>query len=246
MVKEKYESDKQCYSLHFYYSTTCLLLYRTFNVNLWLFIKVKIPNAILLAHKSNLFELTGQINLYQELPLCQYFKNNQQDDKQRSASKNSDEGTGTDNCHVIFQVPDTVSYILSENSGCSTSTMCINVFLHIHILLFPFKCSYMQIQNSHNYLHINNLMETKLKGTVLITEKRLTCAWGGFHRMFLRGAGVKPDVPAGLFFSSSTTPLGSSLSLATRFFSCQPTYSRKHPKSYSHFQEPGRFRVNNC
>lgn len=46
--------------------------------------------------------------------------------------------------------------------------------------------------------------------------------------MFLSGAGVKPDVPAGLFFSSSATPLGSSLSLATRFFSCQPTCSRKH------------------
>lgn len=52
------------------------------------------------------------------------------------------------------------------------------------------------------------------------------CTWGtgGFQRMFFSGAGVKPVVPVGLFFRSSTTPLGSSLSLKTRFFSCQPTW----------------------
>lgn len=52
------------------------------------------------------------------------------------------------------------------------------------------------------------------------------CTWGtgGFQRMFFSGAGVKPVVPVGLFFRSRTTPLGSSLSLKTRFFSCQPTW----------------------
>lgn len=80
---------------------------------------------------------------------------------------------------------------------------------------------------------MNKWLETRVRDGEQMSEERLTCAWGGFHRMFLRGAGVKPDVPAGLFFSSSTTPLGSSLSLPTRFFSCQPTYSRKHTKTYS-------------
>lgn len=42
--------------------------------------------------------------------------------------------------------------------------------------------------------------------------------------MFLSGAGVKPVVPVGLFLRSRTTPLGSSLSFITRFFSCQPTW----------------------
>lgn len=52
------------------------------------------------------------------------------------------------------------------------------------------------------------------------------CTWGtgGFQRMFLSGAGVNPVVPVGLFFRRRTTPLGSSLSLTTRFFSCQPTW----------------------
>lgn len=100
-------------------------------------------------------------------------------------------------------------------------------------LPFPVKCYYMQIQNFHNNLHINNWMETRVWYRMLMTQKRLTCAWGGFHRMFLSGAGVKPDVPAGLFFSSSTTPLGSSLSLATRFFNCQPTCSRKHTQTHT-------------
>lgn len=50
-----------------------------------------------------------------------------------------------------------------------------------------------------------------------------TCGTGGFQRMFLSGAGVKPVVPEGLFFRSRITPLGSSRSLTTRFFSCHPT-----------------------
>lgn len=50
-----------------------------------------------------------------------------------------------------------------------------------------------------------------------------TCGTGGFQRMFLSGAGVKPVVLEGLFFRSRITPFGSSRSLTTRFFSCQPT-----------------------
>lgn len=51
-----------------------------------------------------------------------------------------------------------------------------------------------------------------------------TCGTGGFQRMFLSGAGVKPVVPVGLFLRSRSTPLGSSRSLTTRFFSCHPTW----------------------
>lgn len=51
-----------------------------------------------------------------------------------------------------------------------------------------------------------------------------TCGTGGFQRMFLSGAGVKPVVPVGLFLRSRNTPLGSSRSLTTRFFSCHPTW----------------------
>lgn len=50
-----------------------------------------------------------------------------------------------------------------------------------------------------------------------------TCTRGGFHRRFFRGAGVKLKEPVGLFFSSSTTPVGFSLSFLTRFFNCHPT-----------------------
>ena len=51
-----------------------------------------------------------------------------------------------------------------------------------------------------------------------------TCCAGGFQRMFLSGAGVNPAVPVGLFLRSRITPLGSSRSLTTRFFSCHPTW----------------------
>lgn len=74
--------------------------------------------------------------------------------------------------------------------------------------------------------NMNNNHNTALVRTPKLKIKGFgvgTCAMGGFQRMFLRGAGVNPQVPVGLFFSSRTTPLGSSLSFPTRFFSCQPT-----------------------
>lgn len=50
-----------------------------------------------------------------------------------------------------------------------------------------------------------------------------TCTRGGFHLRFFSGAGVKLNEPVGLFFSSSTTPVGFSLNFFTRFFNCHPT-----------------------
>lgn len=68
------------------------------------------------------------------------------------------------------------------------------------------------------------LLTSRDKRMKHVRSRVYTWGTGGFQRMFLRGAGVKPVVPVGLFFSSRTTPLGSSLSLMTKFFSCQPTW----------------------
>lgn len=81
---------------------------------------------------------------------------------------------------------------------------------------------------SHNGLTMTqafvNFQESKEEVCVLVCMCIYTWGTGGFQRMFLSGAGVKPVVPVGLFFRRRTTPLGSSLSLITRFFSCQPTW----------------------
>lgn len=62
-----------------------------------------------------------------------------------------------------------------------------------------------------------------------------TCTRGGFQRMFFRGAGVKQADPVGLFFTVRKVLAGFSLSLATRFFSCQPTCdSQEHASANLH------------
>lgn len=59
-----------------------------------------------------------------------------------------------------------------------------------------------------------------------LSQQPLTCTKGGFQRRFFSGAGVKWKEPVGRFFSSSRTPAGFSRNLATRFFSCHPTWKR--------------------
>lgn len=62
-----------------------------------------------------------------------------------------------------------------------------------------------------------------LSGDWVVVGGGEVCTRGGFHLRFFSGAGVKLNEPVGLFFSSSTTPVGFSLNFFTRFFNCHPT-----------------------
>lgn len=61
--------------------------------------------------------------------------------------------------------------------------------------------------------------------------RQLTCTRGGLQRRFFSGAAAKPaDIPAGLFFTTRTTPPDSALSFSTRCFNCQPTWTNHRRK----------------
>lgn len=60
---------------------------------------------------------------------------------------------------------------------------------------------------------------------------RCTCTHGGLQRRFFSGAGAK--LSDGLFFNTMTTPSDSALSLSTRCFNCQPTWTNHSGKSVS-------------